>query len=323
MKPVRWLLLVCLFMLASTSVTFAKESRLQKEYVFESESADFSYPAKETIRKKETTWHLNGIEYEILEETDRYQSRKETYTGLSEKQVPLKRVYRIQGKDMTLRADAEDVQYSEHTETWTQTLTGRTSPPQFTQTRDVVIEGKTYAATLVGTQQEDSPKPYTATVRFSGSPDADFYLDWGNGRKKLTLKQRNQEMGPAWNGYREDVLQYLKLPEGSTVGSGRWSSGWQEENGRSVRYATFTGTRPAANYTATYQYSTYDAVVTYHNDAEPGEKHYQVKAICTYEAEETPLWKVIAGIGAGILVAAACVVLIFYVLQRRKKEGAE
>lgn len=117
MKPVRWLLLVCLLMLASTSVTFAKESRLQKEYVFESESADFSYPAEKTIREKETTWHLNGIEYEILEETDRYQSRKETYTGLSEKQVPLKRVYRIKGKDVTLRADAEDVQYSEHTET--------------------------------------------------------------------------------------------------------------------------------------------------------------------------------------------------------------
>lgn len=323
MKPVRWLLLVCLFVLASTSVTFAKESRLQKEYVFESECADFSYPAEETIRKKETTYHLNGIEYEILEEMDLYQSRKETYRDLPEKKVSLKRAYRIGENRVTLSADAEDVQYSEHTKTWTQTLTGRTSPPRFAQTRDVTIEGETYAATLVGIRQEDDPKPYTATVRFSGSPDANFYLDWGNGRKKLTLKQRNQEMGPAWNGYQEDVLRYLRLPEGSTVGSGRWSGSWQEENGRSVRYATFTGTRPAANYTATYQYSTYDAVVTYHNDAEPGEKRYQVKAICTYEAEETPFWKVIAGIGAGIFAAATCVILIFYVLQRRKKEGVE
>ena len=322
MKQIRILLAVCLLVVTTTTTVSAAEQPLQKEYTFTSETANFSYPAKKKLKEEGESYTLKGIQYEILEETEVYQSRKETYSGLSEKQVPLKRNYRIDGREVILRADAEDVTYSENTETWTQTLTGRTSRPQFAQTRAVSIDGKTYEATLMGTSQEDAPKPYTATVRFSGSPDADFYLDWGKKRKKLTLKQKQQEIGPAWNGYQEDIASYLDLPEGSTVGSGRWSSGWQEENGRSVRYATFTGTRPAANYTAIYQYTTYDATVTYHNDAEPGERLYQVKAICSYE-KETSLLDTLLHIGAGVLVLALLVSGILLLLRKKRRETQE
>lgn len=324
MKSIRILLLIGLLLVTVTgTVSAAEQKTMQKEYTFESETAAFAYPAKKQLEEQGTTYILKDITYKVLKETDTYVSRKATYQGLSEKQVPLKRIYRINGKDVALRADAEDVQYSEDKETWTETLTGRTSMPQFAQTRTISVDGQTYEATLMGTRQEDASKPYTARVRFTGDPDADFYLEAEKTRKKLTLKQENQEMGPAWNGYQKDIAEYLGLPAGSTVGTGRWDGGWQEENGRSVRYATFTGTRPAANYTATYQYTTYNAVVTYQNGAEPGDKKYEVKAICRYEVQKTPLWKVLAGIGAGILAAAACVIAIIYALQRRKREGEE
>ncbi|WP_241354189.1 hypothetical protein, partial [Pseudomonas aeruginosa] len=92
--------------------------------------------------------------------------------------------------------------------------------------------------------------------------------------KKIRLDQDK----PTWAGYEEAVKRHLKLATESRLTGGDWTSPWRTEQGRTVRYARFTGTRPAVDYVATYAYKVYDAAVTYDNQREPGEQEYTVKA---------------------------------------------
>lgn len=309
---VRTITMILILLMMSSSSVLAAEKTLQKEYTFHSDTAEFSYSPKKNIKENGKNYKLSGITYEKLDEQDLYLSKKVKYTELPKKQVPLKKEFTIDGQRVTLQADEADIQYSQNTQDVTETLTGYTSQQSIPKQKTVSKDGKQYTATLVGIQERKIDKPVTINVKFIGEQSADFYFKG----KKIKLNGN----APTWDGYAKAVTSHLDLPNGSTLSGGRWTTDWHKENGTTVRYAQFTGTRPASNYVVTYRYQSYDTTVTYHNDKEPGDKEYKVKAICKYEKEGLSFIQKLLIAGAGIAILAGLIAVILYIIRRRKKE---
>lgn len=302
------LALCCLFPLPVQ----AAERTIQKEYTFLSESPEFAYEPEKEIREHGKTYSLKGITYQQVKVTSPYLCREKTYKGLSEKKVPQKHTFSINGETKRLTARKENIRYSQRVETVTETLTGVTGNPTFSGKKEVHKNGKTYTASLLGVKEKKGRKPFTATVTFTGAPQADFYFQG----KKVRLKEGQ----PVWDGYKTAILRYLKLEAGSTITGIAWSGAARKEGGRTVRYAQVRGTRPVADYVATYQYPIYDAEVLYDNGEDPNAKEYTVRAVCTYEKAGWSMAQKAFVAGAGLCVLALLVNGILFLLRRRKKQ---
>lgn len=316
MKKKRCFILVLMLFFVCSSFAYAGEGKtdnLTKTYTFKSQTADFAYSsAKKEIKEKGKTYELTHIEYELLSEEDLYESRTKTYWNLSEKTVPLKRKFRQNGKPIMLYAEPEDITFSETVKTVTEQKKGASETVDFSKTKNVSKNGRSYEANLVGVKEAQREKPFTVQVRFQGKPDAAFYFQG---------KKIQKDPGkPTWRGYEQAVLHHLQLPQGSRILDGTWIGGWKKEDDDIVRYGQFTGTQPIFDYTATYQYSTYSAVVTYNNQRDPKAKEYTVKAICHYEKKGWSLVQKIIAAGVGILLFSGLITLVLYILSWRKKK---
>lgn len=303
--------LAVLLVFSTSSAALAAEQTMNKEHIFHSRTPEFSYEAKETIEEDGRAYVLQGVTYETVSEEDLYVSKEAAYEGLAEKKVPLKKNFKINGKTVTLQANEAEIRYRETVETSTETLSGYTSAPSLPKEKTVSMNGKAYKATLAGVQETKTSKPFTARVKFLGDQHADFYF---NGKKIKLHKTK-----PTWDNYQRTVAKHLNLETGSVLTGGSWTGGWQKEKGRMVRYAQFTGTRPASNYTAAYTFKQYSAVVTYDNGAEPGAKDYTVKAICEYERKGMSTLQKVIFAGVGLLLLAGLVILALYFIGKRKE----
>lgn len=311
-KSVWAIILIVVTLFTSASVCFAAEKELTKEYTFQSSSADFNYKAKKTIKEDGKQYNLKGITYKVLSADSAYIERDYTYRDLAEKKVPLKKTFRIDGEKVSLTAEEADIRYSERIETITEHISGATSQRDIPENKKITTEdGILHDAELTGLKEESGSKPYTATVKFIGEKGTTYYLDG----KKLVLKGD----GPIWNECKRDVIDHLGLADGSTVSGGTWTSGYQRENGQTVRYARITGTVPTTNYTATYSYKLYSTTVTYSNGVEPGQTLYTAQAICNYEKAGMSALRKIIYAGVGLLLLAGLTVLILYVIARKKR----
>ena len=301
--------------LICTTNTYAAEKLITKEYTFETDNTDFSYNAEKTIKVDGKQYKLKGIEYKIMSQENMYIAKDYVYSNLRSRSVPLKKTFKVNGEKLLLQADENDIRYSETIATTTETLSGRTLKPNLPKNKMVTVQGYTYDATLLGVTSQLNTIPFTATVKFDGDKGATYYL----GNKKLIL----QDGGPCWSGYTDDVIKYLNLETGSTVSAGKWTSDYVQENGRTVRYAQFTGTRPATDYIATYSYKIYSAIVTYDNGLDPGAMQYTVKAICSYEKAGMSFLQKMICTGIGLCVLAILAAVILMILRRKNRKEIE
>ena len=307
----RVLCIVMLLVMLSSSFTFAASKLLVKEYTFTSSSSEqFAYTAKEHIKEDGVTYKLTDVQYEVIGENENYISKEVTYDNLNAEEVPLEETFNINGKDITLKLSDDDIAYTEEIKYVTETYTKQTTKPTIPSEKKVVADDATYIATLENVKESSTTKAYTAKVKFIGAEGSTYYLN----NKALTMDGSS----PLWSGYESDVISYLGLPKGSTVTSGKWTTGYVTEGEDVVRYAEFSGTRPAANYTATYSYAVYSCKAVYDN----GEDPYEVKAICTYEASG---WSTAAkvAVGAAVVILAGLIVFILYMIAKKKKQEEE
>lgn len=303
---------VMLFFLLSSTFVSAASKDLIKEYYFTSDSdQNFYYAAPESIKEDGKEYMLKSTTYEYIGENESYISEIVNYENLDSEEIPTKETFTVDGEDVSLSLIKDDeIKYTETIEYVTDTFNQCISKPDIPSSKTVTADDEEFTATLVSVDEEKTAKTYTAKVKFTGAKGSLYYL---NG-KKLELG----DSSPLWTGCEADVITYLGLPEGSTVKSGKWTTDYVTEGEKVVRYAEFSGTRPAVNYTATYSYSTYSCKATYDN----GEDKYKVKAVCTYGKVGLSTAQKVA-IGAALVLLAGLLMYILYIIARRKKQDIE
>lgn len=126
---------------------------------------------------------------------------------------------------------------------------------------------------------------------------------------------------PTWDGYEDDVIEYLGYSKDkTTVSGGRWTSDWEEYGDGYIRYAEYYGTRTLPLYTAKFTYvgkeggkTMNTADVTYKSDG-----YYTITATAEYKARLTTAQKVL--IGGGLVVILCGIAAAIMVIAKRKKE---
>jgi len=308
-KLSRILCMIMVFLLFSISfVSAAEKSLIKEEYITSNSENTCNYKPEEKIKEEGTEYELKSVKYEVVGENESFIERTEEYNNLSTKEVPTTKDFKLNGKNVTLKLVDENITYSEETKTVSESYNGYIYRPEFSKTKTVRENNTDYTATLVNVKEQNITKGYTAKVKFIGAPGSTYYL---NG-KELTMEDNS----PLWHGYENDVIEYLELPSASTVISGKWTSDYVNEGNDVVRYAEFRGQRPATNYTVNYSYTTYSCKAKYNN----GEDRYKIKVVCTYEKVGLSTIQKIA-IGAGIVILAGLIVLILYIIAKRRKDA--
>ena len=87
--------LVLLMLVATTSPVLAAEKTLTKIHTFHSATPDFHYAADKEMKESGSTYHLEDIDYQLLETKDLYVSKQVSYKNLEKRQVPAARKFQI------------------------------------------------------------------------------------------------------------------------------------------------------------------------------------------------------------------------------------
>ncbi len=324
MKVKRILAIIMILLLCMPAAVYASSGLIVKEYPFESETKDFSYSAPKKIEENGKKYELKDIKYDVIHAPSELKKVK-TYTNLTEKEVPKKTLKLKSGETLKL----SDVKWTEQTRTaatGTITVTGSDSRPDVPATKDITAtlpDGSTITVTgkLQSVEKTGSSysKPFSVKATFTGDEDVDSYV-LGD-----TAIPNNPD-SPAFSGYETAILTHLGLnPAQYKITDAKWTSGYVQRNGQTVRYAEYSGQRLTNDWTAYYaetitagspQVTTYTAKATYAST----DKTYDVIAVCTYEATRS-LLPVMIGIGIGVCILAFVIVIILQILK--KKKGAE
>ena len=315
-----------LILLLCASAAYAKTEPLVKEYPFKSKTAKFTYEAPQTISENGKTYKLTNTEYQLVSKPKITKTVK-TYTGLTEKKVP--KTTKKNGKKLAL----EKVSWTENRRnaiTGSTTFEGYDSRPDTPETknitgtlpngRQITVTGHLQSLEQIGSSYS---KPFAVTAKFIGDKDVAYY-------KLGDTRIPNNPKSPAFDGYEKVLLQHLGYdPEHYKITNGKWTTDYQKENGQSVRYAEFSGTRQSLNWTATYtetltasspELLTYNATATYSNAKDA---MYQAKAVCTYEKESHSLIPIMIGIGVGVLILAFVITIILQIIKKKRGEQDE
>ena len=165
-------------------------------------------------------------------------------------------------------------------------------------------------------------KPFTVTAKFIGDSDVAYY--------KLDDTQiPNNPKTPTFEGYQETILRHLNYnPADYRITDGKWSSNYVTENGRTVRYAEFSGLRKASDWTAYYEeelstdspaLATYDAVATYTNGIK--DTSYEVMITVDYEEVGLSLLQKVLIVTAGIAILSIIIGLILMILKKKMEKN--
>ncbi|MEY8367014.1 hypothetical protein AALA22_15390, partial [Anaerovoracaceae bacterium 41-7] len=175
---------------------------------------------------------------------------KKTYTNLTDKKV--KQSIMKSGEKLKLD-DVEWTEHRRHAATGTLTYSGdkRPAAPKTKELvaslpdgKEISVIGKLQRIEQTGTSYS---KPFTVTAKFIGDPDVAYY-------KLEDTKIPNNPETPTFEGYQETILRHLHYnPADYRITDGKWIGNYVTENGRTVRYAEFSGLRKASDWTAYYE----------------------------------------------------------------------
>jgi hypothetical protein len=303
------------------------EGAITKDYEFTAHSKDYSYDdAPKEITEDGKTYTLSHIDKYTLQGSEVYAEKKVAYANLAKKEIP----NTVLEGDVTYTLkeqpnfEAETVTYAEDSSS--------NAPAAITIAR----EGQEFTAHLVSspdqvTETYTEQEPFTVAGKFFG-PEGTKTYDFDGAQ--VTLGDGST---PAWEGHEAVLLKYFKLPEGSKITSAKWDDKAIVENGESVRYATFNGTKPvqktrqkSGSGNAVYEYKRYSCEAVYTNGFIEGTENYKVVATAVYSpvvaipptppAGLSTLAKVLIGSGAAAVILAAFIVLALYLLRKKRKK---
>lgn len=334
------IVLTAALLLSMSSTCYAAEKTVVREYEVTVTDPNFAEYSVEQLGAD----ILAEVPAEIEEEGKKYlaidadfvlDSKQEpiektkTYEGLTEKSVPKSCEFEDAG-ELTLK----DVSYTETKRTavtGTKTYYGYATKPNVPETKVITAtlpDGTSISVngTLVDLKRVDGgfTKPFTVTAKFIGDADVDSYVLDG-------VEIPNNPNSPVFAGYEAVILKSLGYTaENYRITDGRWTSDYIEEDGRTVRYAEFTGTQKGTDWIAYYKetltenspgYASYSAKAVYSNQVEATK--YNLIATVTYEkaAGLSVMEKILIGSAAVVIIAAAIALILS--VSRKKNEEKE
>ena len=322
--------------LAAGGVYASAAEQLTKEYEFISHSPEYSYNAQVEIKENGKVYALSGVTYTTLSE-EKYAEKTVMYDNLTGKKVP-ESIEDLELGNLTLA----DATYNSEKKTHTVPYYSQSGRPYIPDAIDISEGDESFTAVLEGvsvtwmerdrkSEIKTEYRPFSVTAKFEGSPENGYMFDG----RTVYLGYGNS---PDWDGCEQEIIRHFSLPFGSSITKSSWNGAEANENGKGVRYATFTGTYPKevivgrenvkpADYFARYTYTVYSASAKYTNGLKPGYESYKVKATASYAVKTpeenglSPAIKAVIGIGAGIFLLALATAAILRILSKRKKNA--
>lgn len=289
---------------------------------------DESYVAEKEITEKGSRYILVDTRYT----TETLPDQKVTIKNLGSMHAPDAREFAIDGEEMKMYLDENSTTYTKNTETRIVQYKGQTvSDFNPGEKKKFKAHGTTVTGDLIKVAKKGKvyEKKITLPASFVGDSE-DKYFKFAGSHTLWPLKTE----APVWEGYEEDILDYLKLDKSVyKITGAKW--GEKKQNGRHVTCdAEFYATKKVQDYTATYripgQGYTADAVY----------RGYKITATSIYEldgteqAEESEVteppveegWSTAQKIlfaGASIAIIAGAGATILYYLKKRKNTESE
>lgn len=326
MKKKKIVAVVMFLFVLSTASAFAVE----KEYTFTTTDSDYGSKTVADIGKGDLAdiptkiqknWYSSvaakSITFALKSSSE---PQKVTYENLTEKKLPKGSEEIEKDGKMLKLTDTKWESVGRTPISGTSTIKGSDKKPEFAATKKVtatLADGSTVTADckLIKVEQSSSSysKPFTVSAKFYGDSDIDYYV-FGNAHIP------NNPSSPVWQGFERQVLKELGLSSEYVLTSGKWTSGYEDENGATVRYAEFSGVRKSSDWTAYYKEEAvnekiYTATCTY----EPEE--YTVTATVDYSITHVSLFgKVAIGSAAVIVIAGLIALILGLIIKKDKKE---
>ncbi len=303
------------YVLPSINVFAEDVDTIVREYVFETDSLDFSYEENMEIEVDGEIHEANGISYEII--SDGLITREIEYLNITNKELDeTLTVFNEDGNEVVL--SLKDVQWDSVviTRQFREEVDEAPDFPEKITTED----GLVIPLEDVTIEKTDYIEPFIIEGIFYGNKETDYYV-LKNGERWL-----KNEATPNCQGYENLLNTYLGLDENYLIQSGEWSSDYITKDGEDVRYANFYGLRKKNIFTAYYREEFFTGKALYSNE---GENIYTVTAIVEYENQSStildnivplvssPIFQVVSTIGLFILLLIA---LLVSISEKRKKE---
>lgn len=338
-KTILFLLLFSLVF--STNLVFAEEETdITKEYEFTTDDKDnLTYDVPEKITEGDTEYVLKTVTYGIVEEDEPYTVEREVnLNNLEDFKEEIKE--QVDGKEIVLKAEEPKWEKKELPREKVVKETERAYVSGSDIPTELLIDGDRYIESR--REYEDYFENFTTPAFFAAS-DKDSKIYSFN--EKLVEINGDE---PHWEGWVNDVLDYLKISSDDyIIDSMVWNGEFKEaEDETFTREAKVSGKYRVSNVYVTYTYDSerelkaeditylYTAKVTYKEDREPS---YKAVARATYspvEKEVEPEQEVVPeekglslaqkiGIGAGVGVLAAAGAGAFFFLGKKRKEDKE
>ncbi len=305
--------LVCSILLVTTftgSVYAAKAESRQEQFAI-AKTSNYKEVVEERIDESmEDGYKAKNIELKILKDGNGKKIEK-TYNNLNKKEVPEE--IEEDGKKYKLK----DVQYVDATVTYQKNYNNYVRTPNIPSTENFIKDNVEFTGELV-----DTTKTVSGTYNVPFSIPAKFYGDAETMLYEINGTEYDAANAPIFTGFNNVICDYLNIDTGMyNITNGEWSGDFYTDNeGRSVRNATFTGLQRSSTYTATYRANSYNATAVY-EDLDANE---EMVISATYDIEKdglSTIEKII--IGACAFAIALAAVLIIYVISKKGKEKEE
>lgn len=340
MKKRRVMVLALIAMLSMGCIAYAA-TPVTKEYTITTKNEEYKSYTIDDLGQEE----LNGVPKEIKFEGGKCKAvkvtfnqtdqklpvkRSRTYTGLTEKKVP--KTLRLKSGITLKLSDVKWTEKNRQAATGTMTFTGTDSRPDAPATKEITatlpsgspitVTGKLQDVKRTGSSYNE---PFSVRATFTGDRDVAYY-------KLGDTKIPNNPATPVFDGYQTVLLSHLGLNSNQyKITSGKWVSDYTlTENGKTVRYAEFSGLRSTSDWTAYYtetvtadspQLTTYDARAEYTNGIK--DTTYEVIAAVTYEPYGLTLWQKIVIASAVVIIACGLIAAILLILRKKREKQTE
>ena len=293
---------------------------LVKTYDFSVEKADdFSFGAPKEVKENGKKYKLKDITYEVVRDNrietvkEVITQNKEDYEKTIEYTLPNGRTIQLVASDPMVNWRECSTERLEKTreyprkESIPQTITA-TKPDAEGRPAEVALE-------LASVENATKSESFTAPAAFySPSENGNRYSFNG---KVVSVSASS----PTWDGYEDDVKEYLGL-SGRTykINGGTWNGDASFDGTNHVRHATYSGIRTTPLFVATYrepETALCAADITYCGYNGKG----KVRAIAEYDrvfpAPDT------IKIGAALLLLALAIAAMLFLIGKKRKAGKQ
>lgn len=323
MKKFRAVVISLLLLCINATSVFAG-TLITKEYEFTTTDKNYSYNYEKLIKEDGRNYKAKGVEYKEISKAKPLEVKK-TFKNLNEKQVP--KTYKSKDGDILKLKDVKYTTARRTAAVGSRTYKGYIKKPDMPETKKITAilnNGNTVTTTGVLTNVTKSngeyTKPFSVTAKFTGDEDVESYR-LGN------IYIPNNPKSPRFVGYENVLLKNLGLDSNKyKITAGEWTTDYLIEDGKTVRYAEFTGVERTSNWTAYYeenltadspQLATYNANAIYSK----GATEYTVKAVVEYEKYGWTFLQIVLITGIGILAIMMLCIIILLILKKKKVKG--